>query len=114
MLLVSDGSLEFGDLLVVDVVSVELNGQRVSQSVNGMSVLDNQSSEMVDSVDMNVDGSSVNNDFVSESSHLRSVSVNNSGVGNNFLFLIFAIQLSGLWNRSHSQTRDGQETNKGN
>ena len=93
---------------------LELNLKGVSESVDGVSVLNDQPLEVVNSVDMNLDGSSVDGDFMSEGDNLSSVSVDNPSVGDDFLLLIFAIQLSGLRNRGESQTRDGQDTNKGN
>lgn len=114
MFFMSDGLLNSGNLSFIDLNGVQLNSEGMSQTVNDVSVLNNQSSEVVNSLDMNVDGSSVNDDLVSEGVDLASVSVNNSGMSHNLLLLIFAIQLSGLWDRGHSQTRNGQDTNKGN
>lgn len=84
---------------LINMGGMELHIQRVSQSVDNLSVLNNQSSEVVNSVDMRVDSSLVDDDLMSEGVDLSSVSVDDTGVSHNFLMLIFAIQLSGLWDR---------------
>jgi hypothetical protein len=102
------------NLILIGVCSLEFNSKRMSQTVNDMTVLDDKSSEVMNSVDMNLDGSSVDNDFMSESVNFLSVSVDGSGVSHDLMVLIIAIELSSLRNRGQSKTRYGQQTNEGN
>jgi hypothetical protein len=102
------------NLGIIDLGSLEFNSKRMSQTVNSLTVLDDKSSEVMNSVDMNLDGSSMDNDFMSESVNFLSVSVDDSGVSDDLLVLIFTIKLSSFRNRGQSETRYGQETNKGN
>lgn len=99
VLLVSDGVFDLANSALIDLGGFELDVQRVLQSVDDVSVLGDQSSEVVDSVDMDVDGSLVDDDLMSETHDLSSVSMHDASVGHNFLFLVFAIQLSGLGDR---------------
>lgn len=99
---VSDGGLKLGNLGLIDVSSLELDLQRMSQSMHDVAVLNNQLLEVVNSVDVNLDGSSVHGDLMSERNNFCSVSVDNSSMGHHFLVLIFTIQLSGLRNRGES------------
>jgi hypothetical protein len=98
ILFLSDGTQVVRNLRLIDVGSVQLNIQRMSQTVNGLSVLDDESSVVVDSVDMNVDGSSVDNDFVSEGVDFCSVSVDHPSVSHDFVVLIITFKLSSLGN----------------
>lgn len=96
--LVVDLNLEGVDLMSIDMNGMELVLEVMSESNQGMSVSDDEGSEMVNLVGVNLDGSSVNNDLVSEGVDLSGVSVHSVSVLHDLLLFSFTIQLSGLGN----------------
>lgn len=96
--LVVNLNLEGVDLMSIDMDGMELVLEVMSESNQGASVSDDQSSEMVNLVGMNLDSSSVNNDLVSESVDFSGILVHGVSVLHDLLLFSLTIQLSGLGN----------------